>query len=369
MMRSRWILGFTALSIVACGSDKPPGSQSGNPDVTLLDITLVDRVTPADTATGDGTVADAPTDVLRTDAGMDATRADVTDVPDAPDVNTSVPGLCQWSYGDLAGFAVRMALCASQPAQNALNTYFSPENWEGGSLALRACPSLRCVADMTSPGTCATWLGACLKYDITPAPDAGCATPAASCEGTPPTTYRQCRDGVEVRDNCMALGRRCVAAGGEAACVPNAGDACAAGAPMRCNGNVLEACVLGTYTPMRNCTVTAGVCDATAGTCRGAGAECTGNAVDCDGTQLRECRGGRWHTIDCGRLLTGATCQTVNGHSFCGVDRECDPTVAAASGACDANTLVLCAGGRTYRYACEARNGFSRCETGRGCVN
>ena len=46
-----------------------------------------------------------------------------------------------------------------------------------------------------------------------------------------------------------------------------------------------------------------------------------------------------------------------------------NPTVAAATGACDGNTLVLCAAGRTYRYTCEMRNGFSRCETGRGCVN
>jgi hypothetical protein len=372
MKAPSYLLGSIVVVLVAC-DDKalPPGQTSRDGAVTPLDVPAIDAPAGdvADVAAPPSDADDASVDAPA-DAPADATADVVVDAgpADAPPVTR---GLCAWNHSDLAAFAVRFSQCTFRPPQEALNTYFNPSNWEGGPLAVRACPALRCVADTSSPGTCGAWLSSCLKYEVARVDGDGgaCPTPAGSCDGATPTTARTCAAGVETRDNCVALGLRCVSSGGEAACVSPLGNACAPGAPARCNGNVLEQCVLGVYTRARDCDLTAGVCDATAGTCRGAGPECTGAEAQCDGTSLRVCRGGRWHALDCGRLVTGAACQTVNGHAFCGVARDCDPTVAAATGACDGNTLVLCAAGRTYRYTCEVRNGFSRCEAGRGCVN
>ncbi len=380
------LCAFASL-LAACGDSKVPPSQSGNRDgstpldgVAPLDGVSPgdapaadgDDVAPGDDAAADGAVTDGATPDDAADGAMtDGARPDgaTSDGPsDVPTDSTSpTPGLCMWSHGDLANFAVRMGLCTFRPPQEALNEYFRPDSWEGGSLSARACPALHCVATTVS-GTCGDWLSTCLKYTVTRTSDGTCPTPAQSCDGTPPRAALRCASGVQTRDDCSAVGQRCAASGGAAACVPTMGDACAAGAPARCNGTVLEQCTQGVYTPARNCALTGGVCDASAGTCRGAGPECTGSSVECDGTSLRVCRGGRWHSIDCGRLVTGASCQTVNGHAFCGIDHECDPAAAAPNGSCDGNTLVLCAAGRTWRYVCEPRNGFNRCETGVGCV-
>lgn len=359
--------------LAACGETSRPAGQTSNNDVPLVDVPAIDSVVPSDLG-NDATVGDAdasadstsPDTPPVTDGGSDA----ATDAPvaDRADVQVMIPGLCAWSHGDLAAFATRLGMCTFRPPQAALNEYFNPVNWEGGPLSARACGALRCVADVTTAGTCSSWLSSCLKYEVSRVAGGTCAAPTASCDGTGSGTYRSCVSGVETRDNCTALGLRCVATGGEAACVTAMGAACPAGSPPRCNGNVLEQCVLGVYTRVRNCDLTGGVCDATANTCRGTGAECTGDATSCDGTQLRVCRGGRWHAVDCGRLVTGATCQTVNSHSFCGIDHECDPLAAAPGGTCDGSTLVLCAAGRTYRYVCEPRNGFTSCVNGTGCM-
>lgn len=373
MKASPLLFGCAAVLIAACDDNKIPPGQMTNRDVPLVDVPAIDGSTDD---VGDGSVGDTSMNDLGADAASDATSdtADASDAGDAGDASDVVDapvmtrGLCLWNFNDLATFATRYALCGYRPPQESLNALFNPVEWEGGPLTLRACATLRCVADTSNPGTCTSWMGACLKFDVARLDGGTCASPSASCEGSPPTTYRNCVSGVETRDNCGSVGLRCVASGGSAACVPTMGSACAAGSPARCNGNVLEQCVLGVYTAVRNCDLTGGVCDATASTCRGAGAECTGDATSCDGTQLRVCRGGRWHLVDCGRLVSGASCQTVNTHSFCGIDHDCDPIAAAPGGACDGNTLVLCAAGRTYRYACEPRNGFTTCMNNVGCV-
>lgn len=249
-------------------------------------------MTPVDVPAIDAPAADAsdvtapPSDAA--DATVDAPADTAVDAPaDAPvdtgpaDAPPVTRGLCAWNHSDLAAFAVRFSLCSFRAPQEALNTYFNPSNWEGSPLAVRACPALRCVADTSSPGTCGAWLSSCLKYEVARVDGDGgaCPTPAGSCEGATPATARASRSRVETRDNCVALGLRCVSSGGEAACVSPLGNACTPGAPARCNGSVLEQCVLGVYTRARDCDLTAGVCDATAGTCRGAGVHRRRDAV------------------------------------------------------------------------------------------
>lgn len=241
-------------------------------------------------------------------------------------------------------------------------------NWEGGPLSARACGALRCVADVTTAGTCSSWLSSCLKYEVSRVAGGTCATPAASCDGTGSGVYRSCVSGVETRDNCTALGLRCVATGGEAACVTAMGAACPAGSPPRCNGNVLEQCVLGVYTAFATATSRAGSATPprTPAAARASSAPATRPRATGRSSACAAADAGTPSTA--GRLVTGSTCQTVNSHSFCGIDHECDPLAAAPGGTCDGSTLVLCAAGRTYRYVCEPRNGFTSCVNGTGCM-
>lgn len=355
--------------LVACGDDKPPGTTSSAFDARVSDIAQnFDGTTSDDVpTTGDGSVAQ---DVGGMDASTDGTA---TDLPTADTADAAAdrvmpgPTFCTLMPEQMNAFATRFALCAGRAAQQALNEFWRPESWEGGALATRPCPSLLCAA--TERGNCSTVFDSCLKYRETRAAGGTCPTPAFACEGTPPRVAVACRDGVTTRNDCATnttVPSRCVASGTDVACVPSAGTACAAGSPARCNGTVLERCILGTYTPVRNCGLSGSVCDAAGDTCRGSGAACTGDAVACEGTQLRVCRGGATQLIDCGRLVPGASCQTVNGHAFCGVAAECDPTVAAANGTCDGGTLVLCGGGRTYRFDCTLY-GYTACGAS-GCT-
>jgi len=381
------VASFVLLCVTACSDPLPPAqgsrdaarrdlpeaearSDGGDPlDGSGLEDRPLEGGTPEggapdgamgsdDSATGEGGVDVGMDTVVPADALPDRPGDALPDLPSGPTV-------CTFTPEQMAVFSVRMALCTFRSPQSVLNEYFRPDSWEGGSVQERSCPSLQCV--VTTRGDCASVLGECLKYTAQ-RPMGGCPTPPVSCEGMPPRTAITCADGVQVRDDCNARGRRCAASATEAACIPMAGmgDSCAPGAPPRCRGTVFEQCVLGTYTPMRDCSVSGAVCDATVpGGCRGDGAPCTGNETVCEGTQLRVCRNGRIQRIDCGRVVVGASCQTVMGHSFCGVGTECDPTTAPPNGTCDGNTLVTCAGGRIARFVCSER-GFTSCGA-QGC--
>ena len=369
---TRALLGpCVVLLLAACGEKIPPSQPSRDASRIDLpeagdfpDVAQPDGALPGDDATAQ---PDSATDGGM-DANVDATApADATpDRPgDAPPDLPAGPTVCTFSPEQMAVFSVRTALCTFRSPQAALNEYFRPDTWEGGSVQERPCPSLQCM--VTATGNCGSALAECLKYTAQ-RPAGGCPMPAQSCEGSPPRTAVSCADGVQVRDDCNARQRRCAASATESACIPPAGmaDTCAAGDPPRCRGTVFERCVLGSYTPVRNCAVSGAVCDpAAADGCRGGGAACTGDATACEGTQLRVCRGGRTQLIDCGRVVTGASCQTVMGHSFCGTASECDPTTAPANGTCDGATLVTCAGGRIFRFVCTER-GFTSCGA-QGC--
>jgi hypothetical protein len=374
MTSARALAGSSLVVLLSACSDPLPPSQPPRDASRLdaLDIPSLPDVPAAD----DQPAADGATADLGLDGGMDAAPVDGPD-PDGfvtPDITVDRPAdaradvpagppVCAFTPEQMAVFAVRLALCTLQSPQAALNAFFRPDTWEGGSVQERPCPSLQCL--ITARGTCASALNECLKYTAS-RPAGGCPTPAASCEGSPPRTAITCADGVQLRDDCNARQRRCAASATEAACIPMMGDACPAGSPPRCRGSVFESCVLGTYTPQRDCAVSGAVCDpAAAGGCRGDGDACTGDGVSCDGTQLRICRGGRTQRIDCGRVVTGGSCQTVAGRSFCGTASECDPTTAPAFGTCDGATLVTCAGGRIFRFVCTDR-GFTTCGP-RGC--
>lgn len=363
----RTLLGTCAILLAACGTETPPSSVGPRPDVPRVDVSADATDFDATTDGGDATVQPDGTADGTAETGADDTGGDTAVTPDvtadgsrdaAPDVPTG-PTLCGFTPEQMAVFSVRLALCSFRSPQAALNEYFRPDFWEGGSIQQRPCPSLQCV--VTTRSGCNGVFDECLKYRVA-RPTGGCPTPSSSCEGTPPRLALSCADGVQVRDDCNARQRRCASSGTESACIPmmGMGDSCAAGAPGRCRGSIFEQCVLGTYTPVRDCVLTGATCDASAGGCRGEGAACTGDAVACEGTSLRVCRGGRAQLIDCGRLVTGASCQTVMGHAFCGTATECDPTTAPANGTCDGNTLVTCAGGRIHRLVC-TEYGFTSC--------
>jgi hypothetical protein len=351
-------------TLMACGDDGPPMSQVRR-DVPLseildpLDASLSDVASDLTVAPPDGDAA----------AALDmapATDAPITPPTDTPrtDAPAPVPGLCGLTPEQMNLVAVRIALCTGRPAQQVLAEFYRPDSWETGPFTLRPCPSIRCIA--TTGSSCNIWMINCLKYNVATPKGGVCAMPPASCEGSG-NISRNCAMGRDVRDDCSVGSRRCVATAAQSACVARSGETCAAGAAPRCVGAVLEECVLGTYTPVRNCALTGSVCDATARGCRGTGEACTGDATACDGTMLRVCRNGRWQNLDCGRLVTGTTCRTVMGRSFCGVDLACDPGSAPMTGTCDGNTLSLCAGGRTFRYTCEPANGFASCGPS-GCI-
>jgi hypothetical protein len=360
----RTLLCTTTILLAACGSETPPSSVGPRNDVPRAEVGPTDGG-DFDASTDGGDVTVQP-DVTG-EGGADGPGADTVVAPDvardtsrdaAPDVPAG-PMFCAFTPEQMAVFSVRLASCTFRSPQAALNEYFRPDNWEGGSVQQRPCPSLQCM--VTARGPCATVLGECLKYTVV-RPAGGCPTPAVSCEGSPPRIALSCADGIQVRDDCNARQRRCAATGTESACIPmmGMGDACPAAAIPRCRGSVFEQCVVNTYTPMRDCALTGATCDAASNGCRGDGPACTGDAVSCDGTSLRLCRGGRTQIIDCGRLVTGASCQTVMGHSFCGTATECDPTTAPPNGTCDGNTLVTCAGGRIHRFVC-TDYGFTSC--------
>jgi hypothetical protein len=362
-MKSSTVLGsfLTTFALVACSTPKPPSSMNNdvppldgfsfadtNGDSNVLSDAALDQLGPGMDVTSEMPLG---TDVVRTDVQIDRP-------PPSP--------LCTFSRDQFAAFAIRMGLCTFTSPQAALNRYFRPDTWEGGAVETRPCPALQGVATATG-GTCNGWFADYLKYTVTRAtPMTTC--PSAGCDGT---SARACVDGIETRNNCQSTGLRCVASSSEAACVPmgTATNSCMAGDPPRCNGTVFERCVLNTYSPARDCARSNGVCDtASPEGCRGSGASCTEGATSCNGTFFQVCRGGRWHSQDCGRVVPEAVCQTVGGHSFCGTATDCDPTVAPPYGTCDANTLVLCSGGRSYRYVCDMRNGFTSCMDGAGCI-
>lgn len=345
------------VSFTGCaGPARPPAILRGDSGLIAFDLAL----------------DDALVDVTPREAEEVARDVEVPDAAPPVDLGSPLraiePGLCVWRFEELSAFAVRFALCTFRSPQAVLDELFRPDAWEGGALASRSCGALRCFAEQRS-GSCLAWLAGCLKLVVTREQGGVCVDRAAACEGAPlRETARSCAEGVVTRDECSSVGLRCVASGVEGACVAREGTPCVAGAPARCVDNVVERCVLGTYTPVRDCRLTGSVCDADAGTCAGDGAACVDGPPTCDGTALRACRGGRWHALDCGRLVRDSVCQTVGGHAFCGLDRACDPTTAPPRGTCDGDTMVLCSAGRVFRYLCAPLNGFTRCEGGVGCV-
>ncbi|MBI5512672.1 MAG: hypothetical protein HY909_02835 [Deltaproteobacteria bacterium] len=363
------LLPFGLFALVACKGADRPGSITGDgavapppPDRPLSELPpLVDRTDPVDGPDGppsevgaDAPVPDtgAPTDLGR-DAGSDAAPMDTP-----PAVNR----LCSFRPEQLNAIAVRLATCLGQPVQPLLEAMYRPEWWESGPIPLRACEALAtCAATVRS---CPDLFNDCLKYRVTPVDGGSCASLRPSCELDRQAT--RCEGSNIISDDCEGVSRRCVATTTEAVCVPMRADPCAPGAPPRCNGDSYEQCLAGVYVPVRDCGRALARCDVAVGGCVGTGGACSGEAVTCDGTRVSRCRGGRASVVDCALLVTGGACRTVGSRSFCGGGTECDPSAAPATGRCEGDTLVVCAGGSTLRFDCRGA-GFSRCG-GNGCV-
>ena len=214
---------------------------------------------------------------------------------------------------------------------------------------------------------------ACLSWKVTPYDGGACPTCAGSLfslcgliEGA--TKYRLSFD-------CAAIGFGCDPVTG---CLPPAAalcdtatfaPTCADGRPALCAQNYGPTAAV---VPGAVCAAVGAAC--AGGACVGSGAACTdlpasnGELVPtplaCAGAMLDACVGGKHQAIDCAKRGPGFTCQTVDGHAFCGLAAECVPGTPGGatpgSNRCEGDTVVLCNAGRVDRVDCRAL-GFSGC--------
>lgn len=393
ILRKGWVAGVVGVGLLAgCGDGGRPPSATGdgglmlsNPDtgaITLsdagggLDLVLVsdgppldfgtppdvqavDRpVTPADATADSGTPVDVPEDVsLVVDTGADAG-------------SRRLRTLCGFTQNEMVRLAVRAATCLHEPPQRLLEQMYRPSWWADGVLPRRSCAVLR-DALMGNTG-CGGFLGLSLKIRVEPTVTGTCASEIVGCRAGEPghqlTTI--CRNGYTISEDCETVTGtpRCVASTTAVACEPQPLDTamCTESSPARCHNGRVQRCVGGAYVNGPDCDTSLTTCDATAGACVGSGAACTTDVDTCNGTSLQQCRGGRLHSTNCGFLVTGSSCRTVGGHSFCGTASDCDPASAPADGTCEGGTLTLCAGGVAERINCAAA-GFVGCGAG-GCT-
>lgn len=353
--------GTIMLSDVGGGLDISLSSDGPAPDFGVLpDMPPIDRQAPPD----NGTATDVP-------VGSDAS-GDVSLVVDTgPDAGRTRRTFCDFTQAQMVRLAVRTATCLRESPQRVLEQMYRPSYWESGVLARRPCSVLRAALD-TNTG-CAGFLGEVLKLTVEPTSTGTCASPIVGCRPGAPghVLATTCRNGLSIGEDCETITGRseCVASTSAVACVPVGPETagCSATDGPRCYNGRLQNCVSGAYVNIADCDPFLTNCDVAANACVGTGASCTaGDADRCDGTSIQQCRGGRLQSNNCTFLVTGSSCRTVGGHSFCGTGTDCDPVSSPADGACDGSTLVLCAGGVVERVNCVTA-GFVGCGVG-GCT-
>lgn len=344
-----------ALSLAACKDDGRAGTLDTDGQAPV-DVTFPDRQGVADGGLDVGEAAVNP------DADLDATTAADGATDASRDASETGPVLCGIRENALANLAVKVATCLHVSPQQTLERMYRPEWWEGAdSVSRRSCTTL---LEAAAGSGCNGVMRDALKLLVSTPTGGTCASEVLGCTGHFATT---CRNGVQIADDCEAIGGDCVASATAVACTRRRTDTtpCTDGAPPRCDGTLYQRCVGGVYATVSDCAQTLTTCDATNG-CTGTGGACTGDAVTCAGTQLQQCRGGHFTAVNCGLRVTGTSCQRMAGGAFCGTDAACDPTTAPPYGTCEGNTLVLCAGGRSLRFDCRGE-GFTGCGS-QGCT-
>ncbi len=364
---------FVSCAFVGCGgNDRPSGLNSADSGVAIppadngpsLDLGAFDAGTPQDAPATDAVTRDA----APVEASVDAPASDAASDASV-DAGRRVRSFCGFSQAEVSNLAVRAATCFHMAPQRMLEQVYRPSWWESGVLPQRDCGTLR--AALATTNGCTGFLLDVLKIIVRRTADGTCPGPVVGCEaaGISPTGAAvTCVNGYTLSQECEAVTgvNQCLTDATHAACRPQSGDTAPCTGGSRCVNGILQACVSGAYVRAADCDPGLTVCDATAGACVGTGPVCAGTADACDGSQLRQCRGGRSHAVDCGFLVGGATCHGVGVHAFCGVAADCDPVAAPDSGTCDGTTLVLCGGGQSLRFDC-TRAGFTGCAAG-SCI-
>lgn len=212
---------------------------------------------------------------------------------------------------------------------------------------------------------------------ITATFEGSCSSPYA-CHGN---VLQVCDDNLEFRADCTKLG-------GSARCDPSVGCVPCDGAqtaPSCDNETFTDHCEDGRAVRCDDGFVVRGLRCADLGLecqpdsfgdfvgCYGKGAECQTNwggdgllvGTGCAGSVLEACVGERSHSLDCGEIAAGFSCQSVaaGGETsyFCGLAAECDGAAnPPADPTCDGNSVVLCNAGRIEKIDCLSL-GFTGC--------
>jgi hypothetical protein len=190
-----------------------------------------------------------------------------------------------------------------------------------------------------------------------------------------------CDDQLKVGVDCAFYGDICHAGttsggGSTATCAPADGVACDTSSfTRRCSaGDRVISCSnrferMGPSCSAYGLTCNGNQCAGTEGACQavsGSATQIIFEAQSCEGTRLVACAGGGLTKLDCGLLVTGATCQAgdaagggVAAPAFCGLATQCVPGVAPAI-ACEGDSVTMCNGGRIDKIDCKTM-GFSTC--------
>ncbi len=226
-----------------------------------------------------------------------------------------------------------------------------------------------CVANKASEGCAAveTCLGARVEVVHTECD--------MSCDGT---VLVECDDNLKFSVDCAKSGRVCVESGGEVSCRASATNTACDWETFepRCDGGAPVYCSSGLETKGPICADHGTECrvdDGFGAACVGTGAACDAGVFSsskirfdqglrCDGDVLTACVSGGEATRDCAALADGLTCVTKGGESFCGLADECLPTGDLATDShCDGDELFVCNLGRADAIDCTAL-GFDGCD-------
>lgn len=203
----------------------------------------------------------------------------------------------------------------------------------------------------------------CLGWSYARPPE-GCV---GRCDGD---VFTGCGDEVQVTIDCGRFGLSCDPA---ANCVAKAAVPCDGSERATCSANgELQFC---DDDFMREAPCQSLGFSCVDGKCTGGGVACAEQSsgaeelVDlvgtaCAGATLTACVAGSRAEVDCATYGPGFTCQSLDGHFFCGLAAECVPAdnyASAQPATCDGNQLSFCNAGRLETLDCLAL-GFSGCE-------
>jgi hypothetical protein len=340
---------YLCAAILACDSSKAPSGNDAPSDGAARDAPSQDGAssgTEGGVDSGEGGPAVA---------GCMGTRNPAPNLPGSRD-----PDL-------LARAATVVGSCLPDDGidRNLANIWHSDVNhawiWQRPGLQAECLASTKCGCGDVK---------ACIGWEVTRV-DAG-----STCEPCAGSVFCETIGDLRLTIDCSAVGLVCdpLVGCGEAPAAPCANatfvPACSAtGRPQTCDGSFGgDAVSLGP-----ECATLGLVC--AGDQCAGNGAACTGGQVfskgalspqglGCSGAMLDACVGGKHHTINCAERGPGFSCQTFDGHFFCGLASAClpgnEPEGSAATTTCEGNTVVVCNAGRIDRVDCLSL-GFTGC--------